>query len=222
LYLAIIVLGIFAEAIVRSPLIVRDDAAATAKNILASESRWRLAFAGTLVMLVCAVGVALVMYVLLRPVNRNIALLAVFFNLVSISIEGINDLFHLTAVLLLGDATSLKTFEPRQVQTLAYFSLRLFGHGYGISLVFFGFWCIVTGYLIFKSTFFPRVLGVFMAIAGVCYEINSFALFLSPVLARALFPGIVLPAGLAELALCLWLIVVGVNVPKWEAKAKEG
>src|SRR5262249_55442118 len=109
-YLIISVAGGFAELFVRSKFIVPGNAAATAQNIMASESLWRTGFAATLVMLVCAVALLLILYVLLRPVNRNIALLAVFFNLVSISIEGINDLFHLAAVLILSGADYLKVF----------------------------------------------------------------------------------------------------------------
>src|SRR5262249_21800123 len=110
LYLIIIAADALAELFVRSQLIVPRDATATAQNIMASESLWRIGFASTLVMLVCAVALLLILYVLLRPVNRNIALLAVFFNLVSISIEGLNDLLHLAAVLILSGADYLKVF----------------------------------------------------------------------------------------------------------------
>jgi Domain of unknown function (DUF4386) len=215
LYLIIIVAGSFAELFVRSKLIVPRDAAATAGNIMASEPLWRIGFAATLVMLLCAVAVLLILYVLLRPVNRNIALLAVFFNLVSISIEGMNDLLHLAAVLILSGADYLKAFAPGQLNALALLSLKLFDNGYGISLVFFGFFCILTGYLIFKSTFLPRVLGVLMAIAGLCYLTNSFVLFLAPALAHRFFY-ILFPAGVAELLLTLWLLVKGVNVQRWK------
>jgi hypothetical protein len=215
LYLIIIVAGGFAELFVRSNLVVPGDATATAQNIMASARLWRGGFAATLVMLVCAVAVLLILYVLLRPVSRNIALLAVFFNLVSISIEGFNDLLHLAAVLILSGADYLKAFEPRQLHALALLSLKLFDNGYGISLVFFGFFCICTGYLIFKSTFLPRFLGVLMAIAGLCYLTNSFVLFLAPRLAHQFFY-ILMPAGVAELSLTLWLLVKGVNVQRWK------
>jgi len=218
LYLIIIVAGGFAELFVRSNLIVPGNATATAQNIMASERLWRVGFAATLVMLVCAVAVLLILYVLLRPVGRNTALLAVFFNLVSISIEGINDLLHLAAVLILSGADYLKAFEPRQLHALALLSLKLFDNGYGISLVFFGFFCLCTGYLIFKSTFLPRILGVLMAIAGLCYLANSFVLFLAPRLAHQFFY-ILMPAGIAELSLTMWLLVKGVNVQRWREQA---
>src|SRR5262249_23008069 len=138
-----------------------------------------------------------------------------------ISIEGINYLFHLAAVLILSGADFLKAFDPSQLHSLAFLSLKLFDNGYGISLVFFGFFCIFTGYLIFKSTFLPRILGVLMAIAGLCYLINIFVLFLAPSLAHHFFY-ILLPAGLAELSLALWLLVKGVNAQRWKQQAAAG
>jgi len=217
LYLIIIAGGLFAEMFVRDKLIVSGDAAATGKRIMAFEPLWRAGFCATLVMLICAVVVLLILYVLLRPVNENIALLAVFFNLVSISIEGFNDLHHFAAVLILNGADYLKAFEPRQLDALAYLSLRLFNRGYDTSLVFFGFFCIFIGVLIFKSGFFPRFLGVLMAIAGLCYVTNSFIHFLSSTF--TLFPYILMPAGVSELLLALWLVVMGVNVPRWKEQA---
>lgn len=222
LYLIIIVAGGFAELFVRSKLIVSGDASATARNIMASQSLWRIAFASDLVLLVCAVSLTMIFYVLLRPVDRNIALLAAFFNLVSIAIEALNDLYHFAALPLLGGAGYLKAFEPNQLQALVLLSLRLFDYGYGISLVFFGFESLFRGYLIFRSGYFPSFLGVLVVISALSYITNSFALFLSPTLTAVIFPGILVPAGVPELILCLWLIVMGVNVRKWEVKATAG
>src|SRR4029077_11657225 len=125
LYLIIIIAGGFAEGIVRSRLIVQGDAAATAKNIMASEWIWRIAFAGDLAIYVCGVPLVLIFYLLLRPVKRNLALLAVFFNLVSLAIEGVNALSHFAPLLLLGGADFLKVFEPRQLQALALLFVNL-------------------------------------------------------------------------------------------------
>jgi len=186
---------------------------------MAAESLWRFGFATTLVMLLCAVPLSLILYMLLRPVNRNVALLATFFNLVSISIEGLNDLHHYAAVLILSGADYLKVFEPGQLHALALLSVKLFDRGYDISLVFFGFFCIFTGYLLFRSAFFPRILGVMMAMAGVCYVINSFVNFLALGIGNYLFPYILLPCFLGEASLCLWLMVMGVKVPSWKEKA---
>jgi hypothetical protein len=221
LYLIVIVAGGFAELFVRSRLIVSGDATATAKNIMASESLWRLGFATDLINVVCFVAVTLILYVLLRPVNRNLALLAAFFSLVGCAILSIDGLGHFAALLLLGGADYLKVFDPHQLQTLTLLSLKLHAYGYAISMVFFAFYCLFFGYLIFRSGYFPKFLGVLLTIGSLCYLINSFAIFLAPAIAAMISPGILLPGGLAELTLCLWLIVMGVNVPKWEEKANR-
>jgi len=216
LYLIIIVAGLFGEVFVRSTLIVSGDATATAQHIMGSELLWRLGIAGDLIMHVCDVPLALIFYVLLRPVDRNLALLAAFFNLVQTAILGANKLSLLTALFFLGNADYLKAFEPRQLHALAYLPIKLHGYGFGVGLIFFGCECLVLGYLIVRSGFFPKILGVLMQIAGLCYLVNSFALLLSPALADRLFPLILVPAFIGELSLCLWLLVKGVNVPKWK------
>jgi Domain of unknown function (DUF4386) len=103
---------------------------------------------------------------------------------------------------------------------MAYLSIRSWEYGFGVSLIFFGCVCLVLGYLIFKSGYLPKVVGVLMQIAGLCYLTDSFALILSPPLANRLFPAILLPAFVGEASLCLWLLVRGVNVAKWQARAK--
>ena len=219
LYLFIIAAGLFAEVFVRSNLIVSGDAAATAHNILASERLWRIGFAGEVFMLVCDVALALIFYVLLRPVSRSLALLAAFFRLVWVAIYGVNGLTHYAALLLLGGADYLKAFAPHQLEALALLSLKLHLYGYDIGLVFFGFHCFVLGYLIFRSGYFPKFLGVLLIIAALCYVVNSFAAFVAPAFAPMMFGGLILlPAALAEYSLCLWLIVRGINVPKWEER----
>jgi hypothetical protein len=216
LYLIIIVIGGLGEALVRGNLIVPGNATATFERIVASESLWRIGVAGELVLLVCAVPLALILYVLLRPVDRNLALLAILFNLVTIAIEAVAGL-HLVATLFpLAHADYLKALDPQLLHALAYFSTRSHGHGFGIALVFFGVECVILGYLIFKSSYLPKVIGVLMQIAGLCYLTNSFAHILSPPLADFLFPAVLLPALVGETSLCLWLLVKGVNVPKWE------
>jgi hypothetical protein len=219
LYLIIIFLGLFGEAFSRGKLIVAGDATATAHNILASELLWRLGIAGNLVHLVCAVVLSLIFYILLRPVSKDLALLATFFGLVSITLEAASKLVLIAALFPLGKAEYLKTFKPEQLDALAYLSIRSHGYGFGISLIFFGCACLVLGYLIFRSGYLPRALGVGMQIAGVCYLVNSFALVLSPKLADLLFPTILIPAFLGEASLCVWLMVKGVNVEKWKRQA---
>jgi hypothetical protein len=215
LYLIVIVVGIFAEFFVRAKLIVSDDAAATAHSIMASESLWRLGFAFDLIGGALYIAITLILYVLLKPVDKNLSLLAAFFSLVGCAVGAVVALGHYAPLLILGGADYLKAFDPHQLQALARLSLKLHGYGEDVSIVFFGLYCALLGYLIFRSSYFPKFLGILLTIGGLCYLINSFADFLSPAFSAKIPALILLPPGIAELSLCLWLIIVGVNVPKW-------
>lgn len=219
LYLLIIAAGLFAEALVRDRLIVRGDAAATAGNIITHQFLFRLGIAADLTTFLCAVPLTMILYVLLKPVSRNAALLMVIFNLVQDAIGGLNALNTYRPLQLLGGADYLKVFTPQQLQAMALLSLNAHSVGFGIALMFFGFSCVVLGYLTFTSGFLPTPLGVLMAIAGACYLINSLSLILSPQLASILFPSILLPAFIGELSFAVWLTVKGVDVVKWQEQA---
>jgi hypothetical protein len=219
LYLIIIVIGLYGEAFVRDRLIVSGDAAATAANIMSHESLWRFHIAAELFLLICAVALLLILFVLLRPVNRDLAFLAVFFNLISIGIEAATTMYLLEALFPLGDAGYLKAFTPEQLYAMASLSLKSHGYGFSVSLLFFGCFCVIVGYMIFKSGYLPKTIGVLMQIAGVCYLTDSFALILSPAVANRLFPAILVPAFIGETSLCLWLLVKGVNVQRWRELA---
>lgn len=220
LYLLIIIIGFCGEFFVRDKLVVSGDITATASHIMASEALWRAGIAGDLIMHVFDIPVMLVFYVLLRPVSKNLALLAVLFNLIQTAVLVAFELSLLVALSLLGNADYLKAFEPQQLHALAYLSVKLYGYGFGIGLIFFGFACLVYGYLLFRSGYFPRALGVLMAIAGLSYLTNSFTLLLAPTYAATIFPILVL-ALIGETSLCLWLIVKGVNVEQWHKRALE-
>ncbi|HET7151259.1 MAG TPA: DUF4386 domain-containing protein [Candidatus Acidoferrum sp.] len=215
LYLIIIVIGLFGEAFVRDKLIVSGDAAATAKNIVASESLWRFHIAAELFLLICAIALLMILYVLLRPVSRELTLLAVFFNLVSIGLEAATTMYLIVTLFPLGNAGYLKAFSPEQLYAMASLALKSHGYGFGVSLLFFGCFCVVIGRVIFRSGFLPKAIGVLMQIAGLCYLTDSFALVLSPAFANRLFPAILVPSFVGEASLCLWLLVKGVNVQRW-------
>ena len=219
LYLIIIVIGFCSQFFVRDRLVVSGDVTATANNIMASESLWRISIAAELILLVCAIPLLLILYVLLRPVNKDLALLAVFFNIVEFPIEAASKLCLFAALFLSGNTDYLKAFEPHQLHALVRISLKLHDYGFGIDLVFFGFACLVYGYLLFRSGYFPRILGVLMAIAGLSYLTNSFTLILAPAYAGTVFLVLVL-ALIGELSFCLWLMVKGVNVPKWTERVR--
>jgi hypothetical protein len=217
-YLVTVITGLFAEVAVRGNVIVTDDAAATARNILASENLWRLGFAADIVGGAAYVVVTMLLYELLKPVSRSISLLAAFFSLVGIAIGGIAALGHLAPLLLLKDGF-LSSFNTTQLQALALLSLKLHARGYWICLVFFGFYEAILGYLIFRSGFLPRLLGVLVSLAGLAFVTNSFALVVAPSVGKALNPSLLLVDSVGEIALTLWLLIMGVNAGKWEARA---
>ena len=217
-YLSTIVMGVFAEVFVRGALVVRDDAAATASNILGHEPLYRAGLAADLIMLACYIAVTHLFYVLFKPVGRSLSLLAAFFSLVGIAALAVNSLNHLAPLVCLGGANYLRAFETTQLQALALMFLKMHALGYTISGVFFGVYCIMIGYLAFRSGFLPRIVGGLMAAGGLGFVSGSFVVFLSPALAARL-PDISMLGGIGELSLTLWLIVMGVNAPKWEEKA---
>jgi len=218
-YLIIIIAGIFAELFVRSKLIVPGDAATTANNIMASEWLFRASIVSDLVMLVCDVLVALALYVLLMPVNKNLALLATFFRLVHTAIYGITLLNLSFVLLLLSGVDYLAVFNSDQLHALVLLFLNAHGYGYIIGLVFFGLHCLVLGYLVFKSGYFPRVLGILLIAASIGYLIDSFARFILPNYSdyESIFLLIVaVPAIIGELSFCLWLLLKGINAQQWD------
>jgi hypothetical protein len=217
-YLIIIIAGAFGEMYVRGGIIVSGDAATTAGNILSHSPLWRIGIAGDLLMHVCDVIVMMCIYVLLKPVNKNLALLAILFNLIQTSVLVINKLNLLMPLFLLGSADYLKAFDPQQLQSLSYLFLKAHGHGFGIGLIFFGFECLILGYLIFRSGFLPKLIGVLIQIAGLCYLINSFAMIVAPGFSNF---SLLIPAFIGECSFCLWLIIKGVNVQKWREKEQD-
>lgn len=219
LYLIIIAIGLFGEAGIRNTLIVPGDSVATAQNILATEFLWRVGVAGQYLLLLCAVGLTLAWYVLLRPVSRHLALLVVFLALISLAVESVSVL-HLQAVLApLSGAAYLHTADPQQAYAAAYLSVVAHAGAFGLALAFFGAECLIVGYLVRRSGFFPAVIGWLMQLAGLCYLVNSFAMVLVPPLHAKLFPAILLPSFLGESAFCLWLLIKGVNVTVWRQRA---
>ena len=216
LFLLTIVAGGFGEFYVPSKLIVSGDAAATAKNIRAYDWLFRAGFASYLVEAVCDIALTLILYTLLRPVRKELALLAAFFGLVSTALFAVAELFYFAASLILGGAGYLQTFSPDQLNTLALLSLKLYGYGGGIFMVFYGVASMIRGYLIFRSGYLPRFLGVLLAFAGLGFVTRNFALILAPAYASDV---LLLPMSIAALSLTVWFLAKGVDVAKWEARA---
>jgi hypothetical protein len=220
LYLIIIVGGIFAQIGVRGRLVVSGDPAATAHNILDHELLYRLGFAVEVFYLLCNVPINLLLYDLFKVVDKKMALLMVCFATVGTAVEGVSLLAHYAPLIFLGKGAYLSAFTTAQLQTAAYVSLQMFDVGFMIALTFFGFFCISLGYLVFRSMFFPRIICALLVTEGVLYLTNSFAHFIAPTVGDRVFPFLAV-SGIAEISFCLWLLVVGVNVPRWREQASR-
>lgn len=217
-WLMSILTGAFGVSVGRK-FAVSSDAAAAATNILANESLFRLGFVADLVAGLCYLGVTVFLYHVLKPVSRSLSLLAAFFGLGGLAIGGPYYLIRLAPLVLLRGDPYLSGFSTSQLQAMALVSLKLHMLGFALSMVFFGLQCFLMGYLIVRSAFLPRILGVLLAIAGLGYVISSFATFLSPPFGAQLWP-FSLPAGLVgEGSLTVWLLARGVNVQRWKEQA---
>jgi hypothetical protein len=218
LYLVNIVAGAFSIGVVPAVLVVHDMAA-TARNIQDHELLYRLSLAAHVVVTVTNVPMALLFYELLKVVNRRLALLDVFFGLVATAIEAASLLSQFTPVVLLGSSHYASALPPAQLHALAYLPSDLATTGYSIYTVFYGFDFIVVAYLVLKSTFLPRAIGVLLAIDALTYLVNGFATMVAPGFAAHLGAWTGLPTIIAEGSLCLWLLLAGVNVERWKEQA---
>lgn len=204
-------------AIVIGNLVVYTDATATAHNILANELMYRLAAVGDTISVLYIVYTLLIYY-LFRPVNRRLALLAALFSFVGTPVGVLIAFWDVAALVVLKDALPLRAFPQEQLQGIALLFLQLRAQVDGLSLVLFGVYDILTGYLIVRSTFMPRLFGVLWIIAGVGYLINTVANMLAPDFAAHLSPWILIP-GFADLIVPTWLLVFGVNEQRWKEQA---
>jgi hypothetical protein len=219
LFLVSFVAGGFGEAYVPSQLIVSGDAAATAGNIKALGSLFRWGFAGYLVEAVCDIGLSLIFYALLRPVRRDIALLAAFFGLVGTAVFAAAELFYLAPSLILRGDSYLKTFSADQLNALALLSLKLFAFGGAMFTAFYGVAWVLRGYLIFRSGYLPRFLGVLMTLSGLGFIMRNLLLVLAPAYASGSLLLLMVPGALS---LTAWLLVKGVNEQRWKEQASLG
>ena len=216
-YLIIFMSGIFANFFVLQSLIVPGDAATTANNIMANELLFRIGIFSFVIMVIFDVVLAWALYVLLKPASKSLSLLAAWFRLVNGTIFGIA-LYNLLSVLqLLSGADYLTVFETGQLHAQVMLFLNSFNHTWLIGLVFFGFHLFVLGYLIFKSGYIPRILGVLLIVASLVYLIDSFANFLLPNYTNyaTIFLLIVaVPSVIAELSFTFWLLLKGGKIPQ--------
>jgi hypothetical protein len=205
--------GGFGEAYVPSVIIVPGDAAATAGNLVASDLLFRLGFAGYLLEALCDVGLTWTFYVLLLPVQRQLALLSVFFRLIATGGFAISQALRYSALPIASGAGYLETFSAAQRESLAMLSINAGGVGLELFSMFYGVGAIILGYLIYRSEYFPRILGALLAVSGVAFVARTFATVLAPAYAS---PLLLVPVGIAWLALTVWLLVKGVDAQKWQ------
>jgi hypothetical protein len=210
LYLTVIVAGSIAQMVIGGKLIVDGEAAATATNILTHQGLFQLGFTVYLIEMACQIAQTALFYILLRPVSRNVALLALVFSLVGCTIKTLSRLFYIAPLLVLGDSHYLNVFNAEQLQALALLLLNVNNLGAGIALAFFGISTFLNGVLIFRSTFLPRILGVLSMMGGL-----GWLTFIYPPLGNQLFLYILPLALLGAGSQILWLLVRGVNVEQW-------
>jgi Domain of unknown function (DUF4386) len=215
-YLVVIATGLFSEVFVRQALRVSNDALATAHNIKAHEMLFRWGFVADLINFVIGLPSVIIIYFLFKRVNKLLLQIALTFVIIQTSIIAVNLLNQISPLLILSNETYLNTFQQNQLATLSLLSLNLQALGYAIGLVFFGVYCLIIGYVIYKSQMLPKVFGVLYIISGLGYLINSFTVFLSNGFASPFFIYLAIPIFIGELSLCLWLLIKGVDTSKIE------
>jgi hypothetical protein len=206
LYLFTMVTANFAEFYAHGRLIVVGDAAQTAGNIVASERLFRLGIVSNLITFAGCVILLLALYVVLKPINRNVALLAAFWRLVECAIFALIILNDFVALRLLSGEDYLRAFDAKQVQALAYTFVRAHDAGYLIALVFFGLGSTVFAYLWFKSRYIPRALAAWGIFSSLVLAIVTLAIMVFPSLVAVVIPIYFVPIFIFEVTLGFWLL----------------
>lgn len=212
LYVLVSIVGFFALGYVPKHVIVDGNAAATANNIVASETLFRLGIAGNLIGQAGFIFVALALYDLLKGVNRRHASLMVTLIVVSIPITFVNELNAIAALVLVRGADFLSVFAKPQRDAMAMLFIELHNHGYAVAEIFWGLWLFPLGLLVYRSRFLPRFLGVWLALAGLAWLILSLTGILLPQYHNKVY-GMAQPAFFGEIALMLWLVIKGARPP---------
>ena len=215
-YLATLIAAFVAEGLISRRLVVYGNAATTAANIVANESLLQLGFTAYLIEMSCQIAMTLLFYELLKPVSRSAALVATTFGLVGCTIKTMSRLFFVAPLLILGSGSSFGDFTAAQAQSLALLLLGVNDHGAAIAMMFFGLNAVIRGWLILRSTFLPRFLGVLAVLSGA-----GWLTFLSQPLGYRLFPYVAPVALLGSLATIGWLFVYGVDEDRWRAQAQR-
>jgi len=211
IYLLVIVTGIFAELYVPSQIIVRGDALATANNMLASESLFRVGIAIGLVASIAFLVLPFVLYRLLRDVNGNLAVLMVVLAVASVPLAFVSKAHDLDALTLLSGADYLRAFTTEQLNAQVMLALKASFNRELVSETLLGLWLLPFGYLVFKSGFLPRIIGILLMIGCFGYLADSFGRILFPVgyAQIGISNFMIVPSALGEVGICLWLLIMG-------------
>jgi hypothetical protein len=215
IYLLIILTGIVQEQFIRGKIVVAGDTAATAIKLRSMELLWRTGIALEMLMVIFTVCVSLIIYVLTRAVHKELSLLALFFGLLAIAVQASYSLHLVEALFPLSNSKHLASFTIEQLQALSYRSIQTHGFGFAIALLLFGPFFFLTGYLIYRCGYIPKVLGILYVAAGLSYLISSFMLILAPAIGAKYYFFMVAPAFIGELSLSLWLLLKGVYTERW-------
>ena len=221
LYVVIVACGLFAEIGVRSQLIESGDPGATARNIVDSPMLFRAGLAADIVMFLADVAIAVVLYQLLRPLNRTLAMLAAAFRMTQTAVIGLNLLNMFQAVRILDDADYLTSFGSEQTDTLALLYLDAHKYGYILGLAFFGVSTLIIGYLALSSRKIPRPLGGLLVLAGTGYLVDTFSFFLIPGYDGSASPIVLAPALVAEIWFAVWLLTRGRRLDHLDGSTSE-
>jgi hypothetical protein len=214
LYLFVVASGVVAQAVIADGLVVANDAGKTAANILANKSLYRFAFTLFMLEMAAQFGVTALFYDLLKPVNRTVARASAIMGLAASGIKTLSRLFYYTPLILLGGASYLSAFEPAQLATLSLAFVKINNQGAAIAIIFFGFETLLRGWLVFRSGFLPRFLGVLSMIGGF-----GWLTYLWPPLGSQAFLGVALFAIIGVIVTSGWLFIRGVDDATWAARA---
>ncbi len=212
LYLIVGITGGFAQGF-RQSLVVPDDVAATANNIAESAMLFRVSFVADLVNITVFLLLAFALYQLLKPVNQQIAATFVIFNAVAVAIMGANLLNHFAAMLVASEPEYASAFGTESSEALVLFFAQLHAQGYLIAGIFFGLWLLPLGYLVYRSGYFPRVLGIMLMVGCFGYLTDAFVTSLFPSVGATV--GLIFRwvASIAEISFLLWLLIMGAKIP---------
>lgn len=218
LFLISLVAGGFGEAYAPSKIIVSGDAAATVANIKNFQSIYRVGFAAFMIESLCDIALALLLYALLKPVNKYLSLLAAFFGLIGTATFACAELFYFAPLVIMRSDSYLTTFSPEQLNALVLLTLKFSLSAGILTTAYYGMGWLVRSYLIFRSGYLPKFLAVLMAIGGAGFVLRNFLLILAPANASDIFLILMMPGALIMTG---WLIVKGVNVHEWRAVTRE-